>query len=73
MNDLEIMYYNQGCPDYLMPGGANSENFQNSRRGVNFYFEIFSRRNFPGGLHPLPNTPLWAFLIITAMEAVIVP
>jgi hypothetical protein len=25
--------YDQGCPDYLMPGEANSENFQNSRGG----------------------------------------
>ncbi len=36
--------------------GANSENFQNSREGVKFYLEIFSRRNFPEGLHPL-HTP----------------
>jgi hypothetical protein len=27
------MCYKQGCPDYLTPGGANSENFENS--GVN--------------------------------------
>ncbi len=43
-------------------GGANSENFQNSRGRVNFPFEIFSERNFPGGLHPL-----WASLIITVI------
>jgi hypothetical protein len=46
--------WNQGCPDYLTPGGANSQ----------FSLWYFYRRNFPGGLHP-PIPPLWASLLRT--------
>jgi hypothetical protein len=50
--------------------GGLTENFQNSRKGVNFPFEIFSGRNFPGGLHP--QHPLWASLaIINKMNVIL--
>jgi hypothetical protein len=60
---IQILIISKDAQTTSRQGGANSKNFQNSR-GIKFYlvplFEIFSRRNFLGGLHPL-----WASLIIS--------
>ncbi len=56
----ELMHFPQGCPDYLTPGGANSENFQNSRT-VKFYLgpplKIFLPTKLSRGATP-PTPPL---------------
>jgi hypothetical protein len=44
--------------------GANSENFQNTKRGLNFTFRFFPDEIFQGGYTP-PQHPLWATLLIT--------
>ncbi len=59
LEELSNHSYTQGCPDCLTPGGLTLK-ISKIGGGVKFYlgppFEIFSRRNFPGGY--TSNTPL---------------
>jgi hypothetical protein len=44
------MYYNQGCQDYLTPGGTKYENFKNSGEGRVHSSDLMD--NFFQGVHP---------------------
>jgi hypothetical protein len=58
---MDNILYKQGCPDYLTPGGLTLKTSKIRGWGSKFYLEIFSRQNFPGGLHPLLGNLLYKY------------